>query len=1111
MLLSECLIMSTRRRLLTTDLAPVKIGQKRKKDELEDDSDPCEVFVSSKAARLAGSEEEDRAGVIEAVSLEGFMCHNSLQWTPNPRVNFVTGQNGAGKSSVLQGIVLGLLGDTKSIKRFSRVADFIKKDCSQAVIRVTLSNLGEDAYMPEQFGKSITFQRTINESGSSAYLLRGENNMDVVRKSKTAKEECKRILDRFQIQLDSPIVVLHQDEAKEMLKMESPDRLYSFFEKSTLIKQCFDQYSQAQMEYKRAQATFKVKNRALKELHQEYRKAQAKYDEIQRSEMMDKELKETKGQYAWARVHAARETAEIFKTQVENVTSKIEALKAKLMSFHEKLADLKMTKTELQIELEEESSSFSQQEEDLVSIKDTLQKHRLDLKEANSTLRQQTQNKNKLSQEVRILKEQLAEVERREGEERSKQEKRKLERKVILKKLELDKKQAEELINQEGLTRDTVDDKLKTDLEKERAIRQELSKKTERQSILQQELEDLERAGEGREQRLAVFGAKIPSLELELERQASRFRVMPVGPVGAHVKLAGEAAVNSEVGRLVETELGRVQLTSYLCDSDEDRRQLSQIVNSVYGRDKNKPKIFTSKFLSRPHEVIKPVIRHVRNVVLLMDLLHIENHVVFNHLVDQKSIESILVCPTQDIAKSLTTRRENVPANLTYVLSHSFHRFMPPRGETSYRTYFMEGLQGSGMLRSTTNNMVQERRKELEGLSDHLGDLQNELSEVQRSRAGYEAEKKRSMAEIQKQRTAIARINSQHTKIRSEEENDLDQSDNIKATIATRNTELGCSEESIQETLNKRDMLTDVINEKEQLQKSTRMELNQLKAATDPLQKRLRETENLITLKTKEILNQEKLIKKLNTELQEVTQSLKTTREEEKQFKAAGTKITGEEIFPDKTVRQLNAKIAQIQKKIKSRYADLDVEAFFEEFRALKEKYITMKHKIQHLENLLKTIEKMNNERWDNFVCIRNLVTNTVTRSFNLLIKQFSNQIQSEVFLRIDNANKELNFHFSNPNGSYNSRDTSLLSGGEKSYTQMCLICALWDMMRPPFRCLDEWDVFLDPVNRKKISEELLRFCLRNQDRQFIFISPQACNESSLVTKKLISHFPGGL
>merc|ERR1719361_728003 len=200
-------------------------------------------------------------------------------------------------------------------------------------------------------------------------------------------------------------------------------------------------------------------------------------------------------------------------------------------------------------------------------------------------------------------------------------------------------------------------------------------------------------------------------------------------------------------------------------------------------------------------------------------------------------------------------------------------------------------------------------------------------------------------------------------------------------------------------------------------------------------------------------------------------------------------------MLPGNTVRQLNAKIIQLQKKIKTKYPDIDVDQFYEEFQALKERYIKMKTHIQELENLLKTIDKMNRERLDNLICIRNIITNNVRRRFNLMIKEFSKELQSEVFLRIDNTNRELTFSFSNAEGTYNSSDTSLLSGGEKSYTQMCLICALWDMMRPPFRCLDEWDVFLDPVNRKKISEELLRFCLRNQDRQFIFISPQgACD-----------------
>ena len=41
--------------------------------------------------------------------------------------------------------------------------------------------------------------------------------------------------------------------------------------------------------------------------------------------------------------------------------------------------------------------------------------------------------------------------------------------------------------------------------------------------------------------------------------------------------------------------------------------------------------------------------------------------------------------------------------------------------------------------------------------------------------------------------------------------------------------------------------------------------------------------------------------------------------------------------------------------------------------------------------------------------------------------------------------------------------------------------------------------MFLDAVNRKAISEELLRFCLRNPDKQFIFISPQgACDLKSI-------------
>lgn len=53
------------------------------------------------------------------------------------------------------------------------------------------------------------------------------------------------------------------------------------------------------------------------------------------------------------------------------------------------------------------------------------------------------------------------------------------------------------------------------------------------------------------------------------------------------------------------------------------------------------------------------------------------------------------------------------------------------------------------------------------------------------------------------------------------------------------------------------------------------------------------------------------------------------------------------------------------------------------------------------------------------------------------------------------------------------------MSGGERSFTTVSLLLAMWDLSSSPLRCLDEWDVFLDTANRTVAAKMMVSsFCL---------------------------------
>ena len=86
--------------------------------------------------------------LIVKVHLKDFMVHRNFEWRPGHCINFITGKNGSGKSSLLQAIVLGLMSGTKHVGRYSRLGDFVRKGSQRATIAVTLHNTAQCAVCP---------------------------------------------------------------------------------------------------------------------------------------------------------------------------------------------------------------------------------------------------------------------------------------------------------------------------------------------------------------------------------------------------------------------------------------------------------------------------------------------------------------------------------------------------------------------------------------------------------------------------------------------------------------------------------------------------------------------------------------------------------------------------------------------------------------------------------------------------------------------------------------------------------------------------------------------------------------------------------------------------
>lgn len=156
-------------------------------------------------------------------------------------VNFIYGQNGSGKSAILAAIQICLGAGARRTNRARSLKDLVRKDTSSncAKVRVTLLNKGSDAYQHEVYGDYITVERTIAlRGGYNGYKLFSANNVEQSR----CKKDLNAMLDKLNIQVENPVAILDQEEAKKFLTGKAEAK-YNFFMKATELERLDNTYT----------------------------------------------------------------------------------------------------------------------------------------------------------------------------------------------------------------------------------------------------------------------------------------------------------------------------------------------------------------------------------------------------------------------------------------------------------------------------------------------------------------------------------------------------------------------------------------------------------------------------------------------------------------------------------------------------------------------------------------------------------------------------------------------------------------------------------------------------------------------------------------------------
>ncbi|XP_059044838.1 structural maintenance of chromosomes protein 5 [Achroia grisella] len=151
-----------------------------------------------------------KPGSIYRIALQNFVTYKQVELFPGPSLNMIIGPNGTGKSTFVCAIILGLCGKTSVIGRAKKISEYVRSGCQDSTIEIELYQ------QPGQ--RNVIITRNFNLNDSSTWSI----------DHKTVREkQVQELIALLNIQVDNLCQLLPQDRVQDFSKMDPQQLLRS--------------------------------------------------------------------------------------------------------------------------------------------------------------------------------------------------------------------------------------------------------------------------------------------------------------------------------------------------------------------------------------------------------------------------------------------------------------------------------------------------------------------------------------------------------------------------------------------------------------------------------------------------------------------------------------------------------------------------------------------------------------------------------------------------------------------------------------------------------------------------------------------------------------------